>query len=359
MTNRFNKLFLITLLVIYSLHLKAQVGGDNTYAFLELPNSARVAALGGTNVSLYDNDLNMTYYNPALLNENMHQHVALNYSNYIADINYGYASYAHHLDGIGTVAAGIYYLNYGEFIRADETGVITGNFYADEYAMNLYYARPLNKDSSLNVGGNMKIIYSNLEQYTSLGIALDAGINYHKTGSNFSSSIVVKNLGFQLTTYTNDNREPLPFDLQTGVTYKTPHAPFRVSVGMHQLTKWKMRYDSPLRTTALSLDDENDKDNEISFSNKIGQIGDEVLRHFVLGIEIMPSDNFFIAFGYNYQRRKELALSNRPGMIGFSIGSGIKISRFMLSYGLGRYHMAGTSHTISITSDMGAFIKRN
>ncbi|MGC9332361.1 MAG: type IX secretion system protein PorQ [Bacteroidales bacterium] len=348
---------MITLLVIFSIAGNAQVGGDNTYAFLELPNSARVAALGGTNISLFDDDLNMAYYNPALLNKNMHQHVALNYSNYIADINYGYASYAHHIDGIGTFAAGMYYLNYGEFIRADETGIINGNFYADEYALNLYYARPLTWDSALNIGGNMKVIYSNLERYTSLGLALDAGVNYHEKGSNFSSSVVIKNMGFQLTTYTDDNREPLPFDLQAGVTYKTPHAPFRISTGMHQLTKWKMRYDSPLNLSQITLDDKEEND-EISFSNKMGQIGDEILRHIVLGVEIVPSDNFFISMGYNYQRRKELALSNRPGMIGFSIGAGIKISKFMLSYGLGRYHMAGTSHTISITTDMGAFIKR-
>jgi hypothetical protein len=358
MKNMVNKFFVITLLVIFSIAGKAQVGGDNTYAFLELPNSARVAALGGTNISLYDDDLNMAYYNPALLNENMHQHVALNYSNYIADINYGYASYAHHIDGIGTLAAGIYYLNYGEFISADEAGIINGNFYADEYALNLYYARPLTWDSALNIGGNMKVIYSNLERYTSLGLALDAGVNYHEYGSNFSSSLVIKNLGFQLTTYTDDNREPLPFDLQAGVTYKTPHAPFRISLGMHQLTKWKMRYDSSLGSTQITVEDDEEENNEISFSNKMGQVGDEMLRHIVLGVEIVPSDNFFIALGYNYQRRKELALSNRPGMIGFSVGAGIKISKFMLSYGLGRYHMAGTSHTISITTDMGAFIKR-
>ncbi|MGM0650746.1 MAG: type IX secretion system protein PorQ [Bacteroidota bacterium] len=355
------KSFIILWLMLLSIAGMAQVGGDNTYAFLELPNSARVAALGGTNVSLYDDDLNMAYYNPALLNKNMHQNVALNYSNYIADINYGYASYAHHLDGIGTLAAGIYYLNYGEFIRADEAGIINGNFYADEYALNLYYARALSEDSSLNIGGNLKTIYSNLERYTSLGVALDAGINYHKSGSNFSSSLVLKNMGFQIATYTEDNREPLPFDLQAGLTYKTPHAPFRVSIGMHQLTNWNMRYESPIGTSQFTFDDggEEGESDELSFSNKMGQVGDEMLRHLILGVEIVPSDNFFIAVGYNYQRRMELGLRNRPGMVGFSVGAGIKISKFMLSYGLGRYHMAGTTHTISITTDMGAFIKRN
>ncbi|HKK67980.1 MAG TPA: type IX secretion system protein PorQ [Bacteroidales bacterium] len=356
MKNTVKKRFLTFVLIITGLGSMAQVGGDATYTFLELPNSARVAALGGSNISLYDNDLNMVYYNPALLNEGMHNHLALNYSNYIADINYGYASYAYNLEGIGTLGAGIYYINYGEFIRADETGVINGNFYADEYSVNLYYSRHFLEDSSLSVGGSLKTIYSALEQYTSVGLAVDAGVNYHKPGSDFSASLLVNNLGMQLSTYTQDNREPLPFDIQAGVSWKTKHAPFRVSLGLHQLTHWKMRYESPLITQQLELDD---TDEEISFSNRMGRIGDELMRHIVLGVEITPSDNFFLAFGYNYQRRTELALSNRPGLIGFSAGAGIKISKFMLSYGMGRYHMAGTTHTISITTDLGEFITKD
>lgn len=351
------KQVIILILVLTSLSGMSQVGGDNTYTFLELPNSARVAALGGSNISLWDNDLNMVYYNPALLNENMHNNLALNYSNYIADINYGYASYAYHLEDIGTLGAGIYYINYGEFIRANEAGVIDGNFYADEYSVNLYYGKRLLDDSSLNVGGSLKTIYSALERYTSVGMAIDGGINYHKPGSNFSASMVFSNLGMQLSTYTQDNREPLPFDLQVGASWKTNHAPFRLSLGLHQLTHWKMRYDSPLNTEQLVVDDDGQE--EISFSNRMGRIGDELLRHIVMGVEITPSENFFLAFGYNYQRRTELALANRPGMVGFSFGAGLKISKFMLSYGLGRYHMAGTTHTMSITTNLDEFVTKN
>ena len=44
-----------------------QTGGDNVYEFLNLTQSGHVAALGGSNVSLRSDDLNMAYHNPALL----------------------------------------------------------------------------------------------------------------------------------------------------------------------------------------------------------------------------------------------------------------------------------------------------
>jgi hypothetical protein len=351
------KKVLVFLAIIYlPLVTLSQIGGDNTFEFLNLPNSARIAALGGNNISLYDKDLNMAYYNPALLRESMHNNLALNYTNYISDINYGYASYAYHFENIGTFAAGVYYMNYGDFIRANEQGEILGNFYAQEYSFNLYYARTFLNDSSLSVGGTLKTIYSALDHYYSSAMAIDAGVNYHIQGSNFSASAVITNLGYQLRTYSEDNREPLPLDFEMGITYRLPHAPFRFSLGAHNLFKWNMRYDSPLETQQIV---DADSDTTANFGQKLGNAGDELLRHMILGVEIMPSDNFFIAFGYNYQRRTELALSNRPGVVGFSIGAGVKISKFMISYGVARYHMAGITQHVSITSDLDEFIRRN
>jgi hypothetical protein len=75
--------------------LLAQTGGGSTYRFLDLTNSARAAALGGDVVSLRDDDINLVFHNPALLSPGMHGNLSLNYVNYFAGVNYGYASYAH------------------------------------------------------------------------------------------------------------------------------------------------------------------------------------------------------------------------------------------------------------------------
>ena len=72
----------------------SQTGGDNIYEFLNLTHSGLVSSLGGTNVSLSGNDLNLAYHNPALLNSGMNKSLALNYVNYFAGINYGLAMYS-------------------------------------------------------------------------------------------------------------------------------------------------------------------------------------------------------------------------------------------------------------------------
>ena len=77
----------------------AQKGGESTYSFLGLTNSARVAALGGEVVSLMDDDINLVFHNPSLLTPGMHNHLNLNYVNYFAGVNYGYASYGYTVEG--------------------------------------------------------------------------------------------------------------------------------------------------------------------------------------------------------------------------------------------------------------------
>lgn len=345
----------IFLIFILSSPLRAQIGGQSTYGFLDLPNSASVGALGGINLSL-PNDLNMVYHNPALLNSEMSHHLALNYINYISDINYGYASYAYHLDDVGSFAGGVHYINYGDFIRADETGNILGNFTASEYSFNLYYARPLDAEKLWNVGASLKTVYSEMDHYYSSALLLDAGINYRSSDEFLSASFVVKNLGFQLKPYYPGHREPMPFDMQVGATYKLPHAPFRISAAMQHLLKWNMRYESEFEPGSFVVDE--DSETEDNFFDKAGNAGDEFLRHLVLGIEIMPSDNFFIAAGYNYQRRTELSIQTRPGLTGFSIGAGVRISKFRLSYAYAMYHLGGASSHITLTSNLADFYRR-
>ena len=161
-----------------------QTGGDNVYEFLNLTHSGLVSSLGGSNVSLTGNNLNLAYHNPALLNADMDKTIALNYVNYFAGINYGLAMYSRSFPGIGNFAAGLTYLNYGSFTEADATGMITGNFRASEYAFSFIYSREI--DSVFSVGINFKPVLSSLEKYTSFGFAFDIGASWHSRNKLFS-----------------------------------------------------------------------------------------------------------------------------------------------------------------------------
>jgi len=72
------------------------------------------------------------------------------------------------------------------------------------------------------------------------------------------------------------------------------------------------------------------------------------MRHIVFGFEILPSENFIIRAGYNYQRRQELKFNERAAMVGLSAGFGLKIKRFRLDYGIAQYHLAGSSNLFSL-----------
>ena len=81
------KILFVLLVNLFVLTSKAQTGGDNVYEFLNLTHSGLIASLGGTNVSLNTDNLNLAYHNPGLLNTGTEKSLALNYVNYFAGIN--------------------------------------------------------------------------------------------------------------------------------------------------------------------------------------------------------------------------------------------------------------------------------
>ena len=193
MLKKFISSFLLIILVLSSY---SQTGGDNVYEFLNLTHSGLVSSLGGSNVSLRGNDLNMVYHNPALLNLNMNNSIALNYVNYFAGINYGMAMYSRSFSPKLNCAAGITYLNYGSFTESDPSGNISGSFSAAEYAFSLAGSYMI--DSLFTAGINIKPVLSHLENYTSLGIAVDVGGSYCSPNKLFSAGLVFRNAGLQI-----------------------------------------------------------------------------------------------------------------------------------------------------------------
>ncbi len=73
---------LISFLIIISNQGYSQIGGTKGYQFLEQPISARIAALGGNVAAINDNDLNIGFVNPSLINSGMDNSLALNYINF-------------------------------------------------------------------------------------------------------------------------------------------------------------------------------------------------------------------------------------------------------------------------------------
>lgn len=330
----------------------SQIGGGHIYEFLNLTNSARVGSLGGNLISVKDNDLSLVYGNPSLLNPDMSNNLALSYVNYFADINYGFVSYAMDYGKIGTFAAGLQYINYGTFTGADPTGLITGEFNSSEYSLNLIWGKTIAKN--ISVGANLKPIYSVFEKYESFGFASDLGITFYNKENGFTAALVARNMGLQISTYYGEEGGPMPFEIQAGISKKLKYAPFRLSVITRNLEKWDLTYGD---------EDENQGNIDpatglLKSESGFIDFSDKLMRHFIFGLEFLPSESFMLRLGYNYRQHKEMKLSTMGTFAGFSIGLGVKLSAFTISYGRAIYHVSGASNLFSVNTNFSEIYNR-
>ncbi|MBK5284868.1 MAG: type IX secretion system protein PorQ [Bacteroidia bacterium] len=347
-----NKIFLCALVfgLIVS-DVSAQLGGRSVFSFLDLSSSARIAALGGTFISVRDNDPNPATMNPSLLNASMNNMLSFSGVKYFADVKGGDASFTRSYEKVGTFQAAVHYINYGTFKNTDVYGNINGDFTAADLAFQMgwgYQANPF-----FTIGADMKFVYSHYESYSSTGIVGDLGVTYVPDSSRgIAVSLLARNIGGQLKRYDeNIEREPINSEVIAGFSKKFSHAPFRVIVTYRHLEKFDYTYLNPL--TELETDpitgDKIAKD--ITFFDKFS-------RHFILGTELVFSTNFNLRFAYNFQRRAEMRLDNAAGLTGMSLGFGIKVNRFHLAYGYAAYHVAGGTNHITVSTNPYDFFRK-
>ena len=330
-------LTLIFLILFQTSGLLAQVHSQSSFRFVNLVTSPRVAGFGGNMINVKDNDLSLAYTNPALLNPTMDNQVSLSYLNYIAGINYGMFSYAKDVENVGTFAVNMQFVGYGTFDETDNSGTVIGSFSANQTGINLAGSRQIT--DRFSAGAQLKFLFSNLERYTAFGMGLDIAGTYHIEEEILTTSLVFKNIGYQLTSYYDGgDKEPLPFEIQIGVSKKMKHAPFRLSLVLENLQQWDLSYIDPnLIGKTDPLTGQPIEINEASFGKKL-------MLHTVFGLELVFSKNIMVQLGYNYRRRDELKTNEKPALAGFSFGFGAKFGAFKISYALSSFNQAGAAN---------------
>lgn len=342
----------LTILILISKLSSAQIGGESTYKFLSLSPDARITSLGGTNVSIIDHDVNLQLANPAALNRKMNTQAAFGTVVYPGGVNFGNVAYARRFDKIpGTFGFGLQYVAYGKFKETDEQANVTGNFNAGE--MNVYAGYGYQFGRLFSVGANAKFIYSQLAQYSSVGMAADLAIMINDTAHNVTASIVAKNIGGQIKPYNKGVRESIPFDLQAGLSFGFKNVPFRLHLTFHNLYRWDIRYDNPA---------DNVQDNLFTDSAAIKKpnkhIGDKLFRHVILGIEFNIKKIVRLDIAYNHLRQQELKLATRRGVPGLSFGLGVRIRQFDFSYGFQPMAQGQVMNHFTFTVYTAGFVKR-
>lgn len=337
----FKKVVLFTA-CLFSTYCFSQLGGQSTYQFLNLIASPRQAALGGKVLTNVDYDVTQALYNPSTINVNMDNQFALNYSSYLGGINYGTAAYAYTWDRrTQTFHAGVTYVNYGDFDGYDEQGNPTGTFTGSEAALSLGYALQIGY-SDFYFGGNLKFITSRLEQYNSLGVATDLGLLYIDEDLEFQATLVVRNLGTQITTYAG-LQESLPLEVNIGLSQTLENIPLRWHLTFENLQEWPIGVSNPARATT-DLEGNQTQENVGFFNN--------ILRHTIIGAELFPDKGFNIRLGYNFRRAEELRVVDQRNFSGLSAGFAVKINKLRFSYTHAKYTAATDANFFGLHIDL-------
>lgn len=334
------------LVATFSFAAKAQIGGNATARFLNLPFSARAEAVGGRAYSIIDNDVSLAWQNPSLLTAKMHKRASFTYVNYFKGVNMGAASYAHTLDKLKlNLWGGIHFVNYGKFTGADENGTVTGNFSVGDYAITAGASRSFGK--YFNIGMNARLNFSQMAEFFTMGAGFDLGASYISKNKLFVTSVLVRNVGMQFVTASRGNREPLPMEVSVAASHEFDKLPLRLTLVAHNLQKPDMSYvDS-------ALVNETDLSGESTYKGP--SLASKILSHFSIGAEIYPFKRIIsLRVGYNFQRRFELKPQEKGRAIGLTYGIGVRINRFEINFSRAEYYITGASpNTLTLNINLG------
>jgi hypothetical protein len=337
------------IIILLFLGIKSQcqiVGGQQVMSFLKIPNSAHASGMGGIVVSNPSNDIMFGFSNPALLRPQFNNHLGLSQNFYIAGSKISNIAYAKYVPRLKTTfGALVTYLDYGSFNANTLTGQANGTFKAVDMALQLNASRAYL--TKWHYGAALKIANSKLFYYNSLAILADAGVAYHDTANQFYFGMCAKNIGFQFKQYSTTNgNEPLPYDMQIGLSKKLLKAPIRFNIIGHHLYQWNIRYDNPADIVSTNIfgTDTN--------SGTKYYFADKLFRHVNFGVDLLLGKNLEINVGYNHLRRAELALADKKGLAGFSFGLGLNFTKLQIHYAHNQYHLAGGYNEIGINFNM-------
>lgn len=320
------KIFSLLLAVLPATALAQEYA--SAFNTLRLPASSHAAALGGQNVTLIEDEPTAGWYNPALYANVSDLSAGLNFMTYAAGSTWMGAHFVKAFGERHTMAVGAQYMNYGKMDETDEAGNTLGQFSAKDIVIGAGYSYLLS--DRWTGGANLKMMVSNLADYTALAAAIDVGVNYYDDENDLSVSASLQNIGTQLKAYHDGQRTHLPFTLALGFSKGMAHLPVRFHVTMTDVTRWKSSY--------YVLPENKDKDK----SDKVG-FGKIALNHFVLGLDILPTDYLYLSVGYNSRRAYELKASGSSHLAGLSAGAGVNVKHFKFGVSYAKYHQASNS----------------
>ena len=254
----------VVILALSALFVRAQESQE-VYSFLRLPVSAHVAALGGDNITITDDDPTLIFHNPALIAGVSDKSLNLNYMTYMEGCKTASASFVKAWKERATWGVSAQYMDYGTMKQTTAENIEQGDFSAKDIALAGTFTYLLGNNFSGGI--TARYISSTIGSYSSAAVAVDLGVNYLNEEEGWSLSAVAKNLGGQIKAY-DDDFERIPLDLQVGVTKRLIGSPLRLSATLSRLNNWDQGF----------------------------------IKHLSIGGDLLLGTQFYVSAGYNFRR---------------------------------------------------------
>ncbi len=194
-------LIILNILLINIYNLNAQdfaKTGTSGFTFLQIPTTARAAALGEASISLSDMNSEGIFSNPAITGFTNSTHsFSASYANWFADIrNYG-TSYIYN-SPYGVFGLGLILMDYGTMQRTEKAvgqKVFTtlGDFTANSISASLTYSKMLTDRFSFGIG--VKYVQEKIYLYKADNILFDGGVLYHTGFHSLRLAATLQNFG--------------------------------------------------------------------------------------------------------------------------------------------------------------------
>lgn len=252
------------------------------FLFLTIEPSARANGMGRAYSAVVD-DAYAGWWNPGAMAFNRKTQFAGNHSPWLQgaggdanDMFYEYLGWNQYFDGIGNLGVNVVWMDMGSQIQTDEVGNELGEFHSFDVAGTVSYGYDVIPEK-LGVGASFKIIYSYLGPGTgqsdtegsARSFAFDLGAKYKDwIIPGFDASLVLQNIGPNVTYVNQAQSDPLPMTIRTGLAYTA--------------------FDNPINRLIVSAE-----------ASKILANEDPVISRLVTGFD--PFDETIYAAGAEYK----------------------------------------------------------
>ena len=214
-------IFILAVFTAFSLSAVNDNAGTSGFTFFKTTFYARAAAMANA-YSAVSGDVNSVFYNPAGLAKLDGKSVSTTYMNYFDGINCGSVAYGFKYNNRFNLAV------FSQFLTAkedrtlvDEYGNYTGTdgtFGMSDLLVGINFSTAFHQ--TVDFGANIKYLQESLDSNTASAIALDLALIHQTVNKNLKIGIALKNLGKQISYYTDDKyKENLPKMAVVGFNY--------------------------------------------------------------------------------------------------------------------------------------------